>query len=298
VTLIQLYYFLQVCKYGSYSKTAENIHVPQQALSKSIAALEREFDLPLFERTVSGITPTKYGMFLYHHSKEIVEKLDFMQAELARMRDQNISVINLCIAQGIAYFLPSNIFLEFQQLHPNIRLNITEDTSDACERKVLDGEVDAAISIGPFDESKLHLMPLTSFNMLAIVNVNNPLSRKREITFEDLKGQTLISIRNKTYTHLVEQCKTAGFVPEIIFSSYEPIVIYKMCCENNYVGFGAEPILRNLTPHPQVRLIPFKDNMYKREICLAVKNGETKSKALRILSKFLSHRQSPQAAPA
>ena len=44
-----LRYFLAVCEHGTMSRAAEALHVTQPALSRQIAALERELGTPLLE---------------------------------------------------------------------------------------------------------------------------------------------------------------------------------------------------------------------------------------------------------
>ena len=46
--LRQLQYFMQICESGSILKAANNLYITQQAVSKSIAALERELRASLF----------------------------------------------------------------------------------------------------------------------------------------------------------------------------------------------------------------------------------------------------------
>lgn len=53
--LRQLQYFMQICESGSILKAANNLYITQQAVSKSIAALERELGASLFYRTAKGV---------------------------------------------------------------------------------------------------------------------------------------------------------------------------------------------------------------------------------------------------
>ncbi len=56
-----LRYFLAVCEHGTMSRAAEAMHVTQPALSRQIAALERELGTPLLERHSRSVTPTEQG---------------------------------------------------------------------------------------------------------------------------------------------------------------------------------------------------------------------------------------------
>jgi DNA-binding transcriptional LysR family regulator len=286
----QLYYFNAVCKYGSFSKAAENIYVTQQALSKSIIKLEKEIDLPLLYRSKNGVTPTKYGTFLLKHSQKIINELDFISRRLKQMHNNDFScyTINICFASGMAMFVDLTVFKKFQLKYPNINILLTEDSNFECERKVLSGEIDAAISISPIDENKFDVIWLKSYNMMAIVNADNELASKKEITFNDLKNQPLICISNKTYYFLLNQFEKAGFMPDIVFSSMDVVSIYKACSENNFIGFGAENILNSIFPLPSVRIIPFKNETFKINIYFITRKQIKKPKPLKTLITYLS----------
>ena len=287
----QLYYFLQVCKYGSFSKAARNINITQQAISKSISKLETEINLPLFNRSSTGVTLTQYGLFLQKRSENIINELDYISLQLKQLSEDahNTYTIKLCVSSAMASFLSFDIFKQFQLIHSNINILVSEDINLECEKKVLNGDIDAAITIGPFDNTKFDIIQLTSYNMLAIVNTENNLALNNEITFEDLKNQQLVGVTNKSDYYLLEQCKKVGFEPNIVFSSMDVVSNYSYCSNHNCIGFGAENILRKIAPTPSVRLIPFKDDKFKIGICLITRKSITKPNPLETLTKYFKN---------
>ena len=52
--ITQLTYFKTVAKYESFTKAAMELHITQSALSRSIAQLESEIGVLLFERKKGG----------------------------------------------------------------------------------------------------------------------------------------------------------------------------------------------------------------------------------------------------
>ena len=57
----QLKYFAAVARLGNISKAAQELYVTQPNLSKSIARLEEELGVPLFEHRKGKITLNDYG---------------------------------------------------------------------------------------------------------------------------------------------------------------------------------------------------------------------------------------------
>ena len=62
--------FYDVCKYGSFSKTAEFTYTTQSAISKSIKKLEDDLETQLFYRNSNGIELTNEGRELYKYVEE------------------------------------------------------------------------------------------------------------------------------------------------------------------------------------------------------------------------------------
>ena len=68
--------FLEVCKYKSFSRTAQALYMSRQSLLRSINNLEDEFGHPLFSRGATGVTLTDFGKAFYEKAVESLEKFD------------------------------------------------------------------------------------------------------------------------------------------------------------------------------------------------------------------------------
>ncbi len=52
-------YFIEIVKARSINGASKTLYVAQPALSRSIAAMEKELGFPCLERSKHGVTPTK-----------------------------------------------------------------------------------------------------------------------------------------------------------------------------------------------------------------------------------------------
>lgn len=75
MTFEQLKYFVEVCKYRSIAKTADNLFVSHQAVSKALHKIENEYSVELFIRSKNGMELTKAGQLLYKHGQNIINEL-------------------------------------------------------------------------------------------------------------------------------------------------------------------------------------------------------------------------------
>src|SRR5690349_25047127 len=73
--------FCQVASLGSVSRAAEALFLSQPAVTLQLQALERDFDVPLFERLGRRLTLTRAGSALYELARPLVEGLDGIEGE-------------------------------------------------------------------------------------------------------------------------------------------------------------------------------------------------------------------------
>ncbi len=59
--LLQLKYFQTVARLEHMTKAAEELHIAQPSLSKTIARLEKDLGVPLFDRQGRQITLNSFG---------------------------------------------------------------------------------------------------------------------------------------------------------------------------------------------------------------------------------------------
>src|ERR671916_24428 len=71
-----------VAEHGSFSAAAEALSFTQPAVSKQVAALERQAGATLLERTPRGVRLTQAGSVLVEHASAIAERLSSAQAQL------------------------------------------------------------------------------------------------------------------------------------------------------------------------------------------------------------------------
>lgn len=93
-----LYYFWRVALSGSITRTAEECHVSQSALSQQIKQLENTMDVQLFERVGRQLILTDMGRKVLSYADEIFTTGEELQSflkrgELATQRHINIGVL-------------------------------------------------------------------------------------------------------------------------------------------------------------------------------------------------------------
>lgn len=82
MNLQTLDYFLRVAELGSINKAAADLQLSQPALSRHIAALEREMAAPLFRRTPAGVIPTDAGRLLADRVRPLLRQFAWVREQV------------------------------------------------------------------------------------------------------------------------------------------------------------------------------------------------------------------------
>ena len=96
--------FYDVCKNGSFSKTAEFTYTTQSAISKSIKKLEDDLGMQLFYRNSNGIELTDKGRELFYYVEKCYGNL--LTAERIMLETENLErgKLNIGLPSHIASF--------------------------------------------------------------------------------------------------------------------------------------------------------------------------------------------------
>ncbi|GAA2634183.1 LysR family transcriptional regulator [Paractinoplanes durhamensis] len=110
--------FVAAADAGQFQDAAAALAITQQAVSKRIAALERDLEVRLFTRTARGIQLTIDGQAFLPHARELlrVEKRADASVRPGR-RALRVDVVNRRIAAAV-------LLHDFYRLHPEIDLDV------------------------------------------------------------------------------------------------------------------------------------------------------------------------------
>ena len=95
--------FLAVAASGSFSRAATLAGTAQPAVSKRIAALERQLDVTLFERTGRGARLTEAGRALVGRAEALTHAADSLADALAADVLQARGTVRVAIQPSVAW---------------------------------------------------------------------------------------------------------------------------------------------------------------------------------------------------
>ncbi len=220
--------FLLAVETGSFSKTAAELHVTQPMVTKTIQTLEKELDLILFLRDKGKLQLTPAGRELYVQWSNL---LQYFENSIEDASVQQEGVMSRFVI-GVGYLMPSD-HLErlreaYHSLPENIKVHFESRPQSTAWDRLRDGEVDIVLVSGHIlpDEKPVDIdwCIVQESDLAVFIPKENPLSKKKNLTFADLREEEFIVFSADTdsrYMQLLNQLASeAGFTPRI--SCYVP----------------------------------------------------------------------------
>ncbi|MER6846378.1 LysR family transcriptional regulator [Streptomyces flaveolus] len=180
--------FVRAAELGQLQHAADELGVTQQAVSKRIAALERELGARLFTRTARGVELTLDGQALLPHARSVVAGADRAVAAVRpASRALRIDVLGLRSAQAV-------VLHDYWRSRPGTDLDVVTlrvDDPHVTAAAVQAGEIDASFrsvtdpATLPPDVRMIHAFdsPLE-----LLVGPRHPLASARTLTLSRLRG--------------------------------------------------------------------------------------------------------------
>jgi LysR family transcriptional regulator for bpeEF and oprC len=146
-----LTFFSRTVEAGSFAAAAQSLDVVPSALSKTIAALERELGFALFTRSTRRLALTAEGEAYYARCRAALAELEDAEAIARGGNVQPRGTLRV----GMHPALRALVFAEIGRLleaHPRLRIETLITNSPAA---LVDRGLDVMLSIGPLADSTL-----------------------------------------------------------------------------------------------------------------------------------------------
>lgn len=192
----QLEYIVSVAKTHSFSKTAQDLHVSQPAISQSILKLEEELGVNIFERSSSGVNLTVEGSVIIENAKDILTKLDELMYNANKFRTSNQKELKIGLVTGLHLpFLP-DMLSELKREFPQQHVSFQEMGSIDILESIINQKLDIGILV-IYDKTLKHqnIVRFEKFYELQFyifVHQHSPLASFESLTPHDLKDYTFV----------------------------------------------------------------------------------------------------------
>jgi DNA-binding transcriptional LysR family regulator len=211
-TLDQLRILKAIATEGSFKRAADSLYVSQPAVSLQVQNLERQMDVPLFDRGGRRAQMTEAGHLLLNYGEKI---LSLCQETCRAIEDlQNLQGGTLIVgaSQTTGTYLMPRMIGRFRQLYPDVSVQLQVHSTRRTSWSVANGQVDLAIIGGEVPaelQDVLHIRSYAQDELALVLPVDHPLAKVETIQREDLYKLNFIALDSQsTIRKVIDQVLT------------------------------------------------------------------------------------------
>ncbi len=195
IDLTRLRHIVTIARLRSFSRAAEELHITQPALSRSIASFEQRFGLRLFDRGRGGVIPTAVGQLVAEEAERVLGA--------ARTMEHNLKLYNAGEAGGIAIgvgpLAASLILPRLSQTllntRPSLQLRASIKLAEDLLPELMADEIEMifANSWSVHSSKDITVSPVGSVRLAMIVRAAHPLTGRTDLCMDDLQAFPVVN---------------------------------------------------------------------------------------------------------
>ncbi len=292
--LSQLRAFLAAAQYENMTRAAESLHVTQPALSRTIARLEQELGVQLFDRAGRSVQLNEFGRAAREHAEAALAELGAMERHLQDLSGGLGGTIR--VASSFPTREPDFLYeavRDFAFRYPDVRLRVRQMEPQQIGPALLAREVDLALTGPSVQSEEIAWQRLCTEPMGIILSRGHPLAALGELSVAQLRGQRFYCNNSNSDSYDLTRyfCAQAGFEPDVCYEGDFPQFIGEAISRGLGVSFiapgrfagGAEQAWET-----DIVFRPLTDAFCVRESGIAAARGCYRTKAVRAFCDCLS----------
>lgn len=162
INLTFLETFVWVARLKSFTLAAERLNATQAAISSRVAALETELGIKLFLREHRRLSLTPQGVEALARAEPILQSARVF-VEKVTGAGQIRGTLRIGVIDTISYTWLIDLIRAAKEIHPDLTLELTADTSLRLFDLLRAGELDLALIMGPVLEPSYLSVELCTF---------------------------------------------------------------------------------------------------------------------------------------
>ena len=270
---------------GSFSGAADQLDYTQPAISKIVAALERQVGATLVDRGTRPVSLTDAGAALAARGAAADEQLAAAALELEAIINVAAGRLRLGTFSSAGATVVVDALTAFRAQHPGVDVSIAEiSMPSAIVRAVRDGELDIGITFDYPESSAdvgegLERRALMHEPFDVVLPARHPLASRSRIPFAKLARERWLlpdfGPDSPSFRMIDRRCAQAGFAPDIAFRVNDCNMTQALVAAGE--GIALLPRLMLVAAHPGVAIRTLAADPPIRRVC-----------ALRLPTRYLT----------
>jgi DNA-binding transcriptional LysR family regulator len=180
IELRLLRHALALGQHRNFARAAEALHLTQPSLSRSIAALEGQLGVTLFDRTRHGVVPTAFGQVVLERGDLVLRREADLRREIGLLAALQTGTLIVGAGPYINEVSVARALGRVLAAHPQLQVECRSEHPAEVVRQVLTEQVDVGVSnmAGLDREERLQIEPLPPQRMYLACRPGHPLTKE------------------------------------------------------------------------------------------------------------------------
>lgn len=184
--LRQLKYFVEVARLKSFSLASKTLFITQSTISQQISKLEEELGVDLLIRDTRHVVLSDYGEQFYPCALQVLEDARAGTDRIRDVLDLNVGTLSVGSTYAFSPLLKQTV-LDFYRKYPKIKLNIIITTKEELMQKLLDRELDVALTYkSPLGDERIESHLLFQSRLCLIGRMGTLKGLGKEVSVKEL----------------------------------------------------------------------------------------------------------------
>jgi DNA-binding transcriptional LysR family regulator len=248
VELNSLKQFLVVARLEHLSRAADELHVAQPSLSRTIARLESELGTPLFDRS-GRLRLNDAGELFRDHVERSLGELEAGRRAVAEATSGGLGSVRLASETFLTLTGP---LAAYKRAHPSVEIELHWSPAEDMARRLRAQDVDLCVASQPIHTDGLQSMQLFEDVVGVGMPLDHPLAGRTSVSIDELADQPFVTARTGHWgRRLLDRIFAArDLTPRIVCESDEHSAIADLISAGLGIGLVPAFARRSLTRAP------------------------------------------------
>jgi len=190
VELSRLRHLVAVAAHRSFTRAAEQLHISQPALSRSVSEFERRAGVRVFDRRRGGIELTAVGRLVVAEAEDLLQSADGIDLNLKLYAKGEGGSVSVGFGPLLASLVLPELGRKVLSSSPSVRLNTIIRSTDSLIDDLLKDRIEAIFGSSALMQAYLPELEVETLGELSIdfiVRATHPLAGRRDLAMADLQ---------------------------------------------------------------------------------------------------------------
>ena len=225
--LQQLLTFTRVVDLGSFTRAGELLNLSQPAVTRQVAALEREFGVPLVERAGRHLVVTPAGQIVHDHARSIEALVERTREDVGSLSHPEQGQVSVAAVTTVGLSTLPTLLAEFRVRYPSVRFRLWSGRTDGVLDRLLGGHADVGLASAVVAHPRLDCIPLFEDPVVLVASPEVAQGLPDPIPLEEMPNLDMILYQSPSrFRTLVDAAfEQAGAYPRVAmeFDSHEAV---------------------------------------------------------------------------